>query len=364
MDVSEIVEEDEEAFLKRSGQGFQYLKQADSLKYDISALNDDDPDLAKFGVLKGNSSVALLDDGPIKDSCLIEEPMKENLMIDISVERKSPLCSRFYPLDLQDWEDGIVWGNSPVASDNSVESCEISGPDETSVNSETEPDSGTQYSPLEPRNEPEEKYHAGVMHISSNLLEPFSSRSSSELSCITLSGSRCHPQLLRLQSRFEVDDHADGTTESISEKHHQSDAVRQFSKLTSQNRDMLDGSWLDQIIWDPDMPTAKTKLILDLQDEQMLFEILDNKESEHLRLHSGAMIVTRQANSSNGDFIELPGHGGQFGWRYVANDKHYSNRKTSQQLKSNSKKRTAQGIKIYHSQPALMLQTMKLRLSK
>ncbi|KAM1575392.1 transcription initiation factor TFIID subunit 1 [Malus sylvestris] len=363
MDVSEIVEEDEESFLKGSGQGFQSLKQADALKHDIfSALYDEDSDFAKFRVLKGANSVDLLDDRAIKDSCHIAERMKENQIVDISVERQSPLCSKFYPLDQQDWEEGIVWGNSPIASDNSVESCEISGPDEASFNSETEPYSGTQNIQLKPQKEPDEKDHA-VMLRSSCLLEPFGSRNSSEFSSLPFSESRRHPQLLRLESRFEVDDHADGAMESVSKKLHQSDAVRQFSKLTSQNRDMLEGSWLDQIIWDPDMPTGKSKLILDLQDEQMLFEILDNKESEHLRLHSGAMIVTRPIKSSNGDSFEFPGHGGQSGWRYVSNDKHYSNRKTSQQLKSNSKKRTAQGIKIYHSQPALMLQTMKLRLS-
>ncbi|KAH0988884.1 hypothetical protein GBA52_000367 [Prunus armeniaca] len=363
MDVSDIIEEDEEAFLKGSSHGLQSLKQADAMKYDISALNDTDSENAKFGVLKAANSVALLDDGPIKDSCLNAEPSKEDLIYDISVGRQSPLCSKFYPLDQLDWEEGIVWGNSPVASDNSDESCEISGPDEVSINSETEPDSGSQNILLEPPKEPDEKDHAVVLHSSCSLLEPFGSRNSSELLCLPVSESRCHPQLLRLESRFEVDDHTDGTMESVGEKLHQSDAVREFSKLTSQNRDMLKGSWLDQIIWDPDMPTGKPKLILDLQDEQMLFEILDNKESEHLRLHSGAMIVTRPVNLSNGDSFELPGHGGQFGWRYVANDKHYSNRKTSQQLKSNSKRRTVQGIKIYHSQPALMLQTMKLRLS-
>jgi transcription initiation factor TFIID subunit 1 len=96
----------------------------------------------------------------------------------------------------------------------------------------------------------------------------------------------------------------------------------------------------------------------------MLFEIFDCKDDKHVGLHAGAMIITRSIKSRNGDSCEQPGHGGQSGWRYVANDNHYSNRKTSQKIKSNSEKRMTRGVKVFHSQPALMLQTMKLKLSK
>ncbi|CAB4261731.1 unnamed protein product [Prunus armeniaca] len=219
-------------------------------------------------------------------------------------ERQSPLVSKFFPLDQQDWEDGIVWGNSPIASDSDVESCEISGPDhEASVKNDTELDNGPQ-----------------------NMLH----NSSSSNSSLTFSASRCHPQILRL----DVDDHADSTRQNAGEKLQQSDGVRQLiRKLASQNRDMLEGSWLDQIIWEPDSdtPTEKPKLIIDLQDEQMLFEVLDNKDSEHLRLHSMAMMVSRPLKPSNGDSFELTDNEGQFGWQDVA----------------------ARGIKGYQSQPAL-----------
>jgi transcription initiation factor TFIID subunit 1 len=362
MDVSDIVEDDEEAFLKGTGQGFPSLQQAGVVKHAISEFNNDDFDFAKFDDLKGDAPVDLLDGK--KGTYLTTEPMKEDIIVDLSVETKSPSCSTFYPLDQQDWEEEIFWGNSPVTSNKSVESCEISGPDEASINSETEPDTGSRRILSESQKELDEKEQGLLLHSYSSLLEPYGSRNSSGPPCLTFLENRYHPQLLRLESRYEMDDHADGRVENAGVKLHKGHAGRHFSKLTSQNRDMLEGSWLDQIIWDPDIPIRKPKLILDLEDEQMLFEVLDNKDCEHLKLRSGAMIVTRPLKSSNGDSVELPSHGGQSGWRYFANDKHYSNRKTSQQLKSNSKKRTAQGIKIYHSQPALMLQTMKLKLSK
>ncbi|CAL8074471.1 unnamed protein product [Prunus armeniaca] len=254
--------------------------------------------------------------------------MKQDLTVYVSEERErqSPLVSKFFPLEQQDWEDGIVWGNSPIASDSDIESCEISGPDhEASVKNVTELDNGPQ-----------------------NMLHNSSSNNSS----LTFSASRCHPQILHL----DVDDHADGRRQNAGEKLQQSDGVRQLiRKLASQNGDMLEGSWLDQIIWDPDSdtPTEKPKLIIDLQDEQMLFEVLDNKDSEHLRPHSMAMMVSRPLKLNNGDSFELTDNEDQFGWQDVAGDRYYSKSKTAYQPKSNSKKHTARGINVYQSQPAL-----------
>ncbi|CAL2224672.1 unnamed protein product [Prunus armeniaca] len=254
--------------------------------------------------------------------------MKQDLTVYVSEERErqSPLVSKGFPLDQQDWEDGIVWGNSPIASDSDVESCEISGPDhEASVKNDTELDNGPQ-----------------------NMLH----NSSSSNSSLTFSARRCHPRILRL----DVDDRADGRRQNAGEKLQQSDGVRQLiRKLASQNRDMLEGSWLDKIIWEPDSdtPTEKPKLIIDLQDEQMLFEVLDNKDSEHLRHHSMAMMVSRPLKPNNGDSFELTDNEDQFGWEDVAGDRYYSKSKTAYQPKSNSKKHTARGINVYQSQPAL-----------
>nr|KYP33535.1 Transcription initiation factor TFIID subunit 1-A [Cajanus cajan] len=269
--TDDIVEEDEEEFLKSFSQNLSLTKQVCVVHNDMSESNDVDLEFPKFGFLHADASVAMKDDQQPKDSCLSAEPMKEDFEEERYLKDHPFMWADFYPLDQQDWEDEILWGNSPVPSNNNVESCEISGPD---------------------------------------------------------------------------------------------GQVKRFTKVMSQNRDMMEGSWLDKIIWEElDQPMVKPKLIFDLQDDQMHFEVLDSKDGTHLRLHAGAMILTRSLKSSSGDSSELLGHGSQYGWRYVANDKHYSNRKTSQQLKSNSKKRSAHGVKVFHSQPALKLQTMKLKLS-
>ncbi|GJT10230.1 zinc finger, CCHC-type containing protein [Tanacetum coccineum] len=150
-------------------------------------------------------------------------------------------------------------------------------------------------------------------------------------------------------------------------------------------------TWTDRIVWDPQQSVPKPKLLLDLQDEQMLFEVLDNK---HLQLHARAMITTPSTDSAGGDIIgatwlwrdwtwtdrivwdpeqsvpmpnllllhlqdeqmlfEPHGYGGQS-----------NNRKSSQQqLKSHSKKQARHVVKVLHSIPALKLQTIKVKLSK
>ncbi|XP_062077035.1 transcription initiation factor TFIID subunit 1 isoform X2 [Humulus lupulus] len=366
IDVSNIVEEDEEEFLKGSGQSFMSLNQEEFYKHghDDSIYNDIESESQNSGSLQGVALVGSQDDGSRKDSCLTAEPMKEEIVAGPSVGRHLPSSPTFYPLDQLDWEVGIVWDNSPVVSDNSVESTRPHF-EATVTDSETESEARLQNLKLNPEVVAEEKTHKNLVHSSPIILEQFGTGTSGS-SSLPFSKGRYHPQLLRLASRSEMDDsnQDDEGMEKIVEKQpHRNDAAKKFSKLISQNKDMLEGSWLDSIIWEQGKPVRKPKLIFDLQDEQMLFEILDSKDGKNLRLHAGAMIITRSVKSSYGDSLELPGHGGQSGWRTVANDKHYSNRKTSQQMKSNSKKRTAQGIKLYHSQPAVTLQTMKLKLS-
>ncbi|XP_061352095.1 transcription initiation factor TFIID subunit 1 [Gastrolobium bilobum] len=363
----DIVEEDEEEFLKCFSQNLSLTKQDCIVCNDVSESNDVDLEFPKFGFLHRDVSMAVKDDRQSKDSYLSAEPMKGDFVDDLSMKDHPLTWANFYPLDQRDWEDDILWGNSPVASDNNVESYEISGPElGVSLGSEIEIESGIQNLQLVPHKILEDKDHNVFMCCSPVSLEPFGSRDSSGATTNLLSKSLFHPQLLRLQSRSEVDSSslADGGGADMSEKHNQSGQVKHLTKFMSHNRDMMEDSWLDKIIWEElDRPNVEPKLIFDLQDDQMHFEVLDSKDGTHLRLHAGAMILTRSLKSSSGDSSELPGHGGQYGWRHVANDKHYSNRKTSQQLKSNSKKRSAHGVKVFHSQPALKLQTMKLKLS-
>ncbi|KAI9083926.1 hypothetical protein K1719_034184 [Acacia pycnantha] len=364
--ASDIVEEDEEAFFRGSSHSVLINKQACAVHNGISESSDADLDSSKFGFLPGAASMTAEDGPQQKDSCRSGEPMKQDCS-GLSWEGHSLLCADFYPLDQQDWEDEIIWGNSPAASDNNCESSEIPGSALGPLGcDEGEIESGMLDIQLEPPKELEEKNHSVFLCTSPVSLEPFGSRDSSGAETNSLSKNLFHPQLLRLESRPEVDitNPADDRRENISEEHNQNGLVKHFTKLTLQNQDMVDGSWLDKIIWDEvNRPIVKPKLIFDLQDDQMHFEILDSKDGRHLPLHAGAMILTRPLKSSNGDSSELPGHGNQHGWRSIANDKHYSNRKTSQQLKSNSKKRSAHGVKVFHAQSALKLQTMKLKLS-
>ncbi|GAU15821.1 hypothetical protein TSUD_236370 [Trifolium subterraneum] len=365
LDLSDdIVEEDEEEFLKSFSQSLTLSKQVCVVHTDVSENNNVELEFPKFGFLHGDASPNVKDDRQSKDSCLGGEPMKGDFADDLSWKDHPLMLANFYPLDQRDWEDEILWGNSPVASDtdNNVESCEISGIElRASGGGETEIESGIQNLQSDPHKIVEEKDHSVFTCYSPVSLDPFGSRDSNGAE--TTSESLFHPQLLRL----EVDSShiADGRGADISERHNQSGQVKRLTMVMSQNRDLMDDSWIDKIMWeDLGRPKMKPKLIFDLQDNQMHFEVLDSKDSTHLRLHAGAMILSRSLKSISADSSEIPGHGGQFGWRYVANDKHYSNRKTSQQLKSNSKKRSAHGVKIFHSQPALKLQTMKLKLSK
>ncbi|KAI4327951.1 hypothetical protein L6164_020355 [Bauhinia variegata] len=365
-DLSNMVEDDEEAFLKGSSHNLSLIKKASVVQNGTSENNDVDSEFPKFGYIHGASSMAVKEGRRQKDACLSAEPMKVDFTGDLSWKEQSLSSANFYPLDQLDWEDEILWGNSPASRDNYIESCEISGFDSGSSEcGEIEIGSRIQNLQLEPQKELEEKNHSIVMCSSPVSLESFGSGDSLGAKTNELSKSVFHPQLLRLEFRSEgnISSPVDGRRENVLEEHNQSDLMKRFTKVSSQNRDMMEDSWLDKIIWDPDRPIVKPKLIFDLQDDQMHFEVLDNKDGRHFCLHAGAMILTRSVKSSNGDSSELSGHGGQHGWRYVANDKHYSNRKTSQQLKSNSKKRSAHGVKVFHSQPALKLQTMKLKLS-
>ncbi|KAL4565992.1 hypothetical protein LXL04_030101 [Taraxacum kok-saghyz] len=295
MDVSDIVEEDEEAFLKGSLEGFPHMRHTQQHVYqdDLSTSHEDKSDLPKSEI-----------DDDRKDYC-----------DDIIIPSTNKLFSEdYFPLDQQDWENRIIFDNSPAVSD------------ETDIS-----DQGY-FCHLGSRNSP-----------------------SSELETVY------HPQLLRLESRLETDNSNKKDPTTVEK----SDTIKRFNKLTLRNKDMLDGSWMDRIMWDPHQSVTKPKLLLDLQDEQMLFEITDNKDSDDLQLHAGAMITTRSADSAPPPDSSEQLHGGyNTGGRFnIANDKFYSNRKSSQQLKSHSKKRTSHGVKVLHSIPALKLQTMKAKLS-
>ncbi|XAR69721.1 hypothetical protein NMG60_11001422 [Bertholletia excelsa] len=362
IDTSLIVEEDEEEFLKGSS---HFNRHQHSIQDDISGTGDDDVESAKFRFVEGPPLAASEVHDRRPDSCLSSLPMKEDMTLDLSPEWRSALSVKFYPLDQQSWEEKIIWDMSPANSDNAAESYETSAPDpEDLFSTQTALEEKPQISMSDMSVESEQKDHGLFLHSCPVQVEPFGSREFSDLTDQLFPENRCHPQLLRLESRLEVPKDLDSRQNDVSEEILQNDAIKRFNELTLQNRDIVEGSWVDRIIWEPHQSIVKPKLILDLQDEQMLFEILDNKDGKNLQLHAGAMFLTRSVNSSAGDSLELHGHGGSSATRFnISNDKFYSSRKISQQLKSHSKKRAAQGVKVLHSIPALKLQTMKAKLS-
>ncbi|XP_024985574.1 transcription initiation factor TFIID subunit 1 isoform X3 [Cynara cardunculus var. scolymus] len=362
MDVSDIVEEDEEAFLKGSLEGFSYTRRAHVFQDDLLTLQEDKQELPKSRTVDADETGAPeVDDkrkGYFHDVMLLDG----NTASDLSLDWNKTFCDDYFPLDQQDWENRIIFDNSPAVSETSGGSCEISGPEFEAIGSK---EFHSLNGPLKSKTQldlrADEEDNGHFCRSRPVSLEPFGSRKSPK-SYSSSEEAIYHPQLLRLESRLEADDtdrldgKKDGTVES--------DTIRRFNKLALRNKEVLNGSWMERVVWEPHQSVSKPKLLLDLQDEQMLFEVLDNKDSEHLQLHAGAMITTRSAESAGGDSLELHGYGGQSGGRFnIANDKFYSNRKSSQQLKSHSKKRAAHGVKVLHSIPALKLQTMKAKLS-
>ncbi|KAG9146368.1 hypothetical protein Leryth_018420 [Lithospermum erythrorhizon] len=356
MDITDVVEEDEEALFKGSSSDISSTRLALEAQDDIYSSVHYEPDDVQF---QSSSPFTTGIRDQKKDFCYAAEPMNVDATLDLPADFHSPVCPRYCPLDQQDWEDRIIWDNSPYLSINSAESSEISGPedmlDDKEGDSEAMPE--TVHEDLSDKHE---KDHVPLLHNWPVHVESFGSRTS------PVQFNRYHPQLLRLDSRLDSEDSAhkvdgrDGTSEEILHD----DVIGCFSKLGLQNRDISDGSWLDNIIWEPHQPNNKPKLILDLQDKQMLFEILDSKNTKHLQLHAGAMVTTRPVKLKHGDSLEQHGHGGAHGGRFnIANDKFYSNKKSSQQLKSHLKKRSSHGLKVLHSIPALKLETMKAKLS-
>ncbi|KAL9174486.1 hypothetical protein ABFS82_02G055100 [Erythranthe guttata] len=363
MDASDIVEEDEEKFMKTHCQDFSWMRPFHR-KSDIF-MSSFEGDSVKSGIVWESEKMSLGVDVNKKDSCGSAEPMKDDLSVSNFAEWSSSFSTKFYPLDQEDWDDRIVWNNSPSSTDNFVESCELSGPDSDTVPDKDMDTIAEVQTPVpEIQSEPHYKDRTSFLNRSSISVEPFGADRYSELTNLTTSENRSHPQLLRLESQVDKQNtNSGGVNDVATEAKLCSDAIRRFSDLTLLNREVVEGSWLDNIVWEAHQSIVKPKLILDLQDEQMLFELSDAKDAKDLQLHAGAMIIARSFHPGGGDSVELHNHGivpaGRFN---ISNDKFYSNRKSSQQ-RSHSKKRTVHGLKVLHSVPALKLQTVKAKLS-
>lgn len=358
-DASHAVEEDEEAFLRGLSQGLSSLKLVQEVQDDILGNTSGDTQYENYGAGHSEGRFSLRAD---EDIFLSGGPMKEDLTIDLSSVWQLPQSPNFYPLGQQDWENSIIWDGCPPSPENSAENHELRIVDlGDSFGGISEPQIGSENLQLgHPMAQIEKmdglRCPASLVSVGSN----------STLRCSDLGVSKdFHPQLLRLESHLEDKFcHGDGLEDKRTEEQLQRDALTQFSKISLQNRHILDGSWVDEISWEPTVSIAKPKLIFDLQDGRMLFEVLDDKDGNNFWLHAGAMVMTRSPDPISHDSHELISHGRLSGWQFdIANDIFYSNRKTSQQLNTSSEKRIAYGGEVYHSAPALKLETMKLKLS-
>ncbi|XP_011622516.1 transcription initiation factor TFIID subunit 1 isoform X1 [Amborella trichopoda] len=417
LDAADIAEEDEEAFLKGTYQGRSFGKVHNITEEDSVMLRDvDDVDL----VSATSSSTS---ESKQKDSChcVCDEQTLDMVEVQFPAQL-SPMCSNLY---LQQWEDEILWGSSPPPNQVSlkdaisrldVEPCDNDESEDAELwkgelgelyekehsrfqqdkdkkdeicaisRLDTEPFDGNESDDGELRKgglrgfqtELHEKDHSRLHReedeIDNSLflqrfpviVEPFDSNSTVDLMNFPCSERDFHPQILRLESskKWDALQCSDRQRPNGTDDAWRGDIMKLLSKLSLQNNDLLEGSWLDRILWEPSDSVPNSKLILNLQDEQMLFEILDNKESENLYSHAGAMIITHSVKSNSGEVFEASGQGASSVSKFnLSNDKYYSNRKTSPQSKSHAKKRAVHGVKVLHSIPALKLQTMKPKLS-
>ncbi|TVU08311.1 hypothetical protein EJB05_41711 [Eragrostis curvula] len=329
--VADIVEEDEELFLRSTTQNVSTLKHIQMNEEFIESDSDE-----------SISDVNLR----LTDSCLSEQPMKDTEK-DICSVKLSPVCPDFYPLEHDDWENDIIWDNSPATESKScLKSCVVS---EESADTHCEEDQ--EYGQASGCCDVQSKTHAFPV-----LKEP--------VGCTEMPAPANYLSPGNGYLPLTKEDNIDRTEPNNLDETVKIDTMRRLSKLSLLNKELLEGAWLDNIIWDPSEDAPKTKLILDLRDDQMLFEILDEKNVDHLRSHARAMIVSQSIKTSISTVENFDNQAKMSSGRFnISNDKFYSNRKMSQQAKSNTKKRALMGIKVVHSAPAHKLQTMKPILS-
>ncbi|EOA39475.1 hypothetical protein CARUB_v10008072mg [Capsella rubella] len=362
MNISELVEDDEEALLKSYGRVDTHVKEADIIQLDVPFPIREGLQLVQAGTMGGIAPESREFTKLGRDPCIMGEMLKQEIIDDNSSLCQSQLSMEVFPLDQHEWEHRILWEHSPEISGNSGNGLESGLESEgmliDGTNSETDQES------LNVMNSREQVQADNNMLLpsSANLLESFGSRGSLSTNEST-NKSKHHPQLLRLESQWDENHLRANDAAGVENiKRLESEALGRFSRLVLRERDLGDEAWLDSIIWDSDKELSRSKLIFDLQDEHMVFEILDNEESKNLQLHAGAMIVSRSSKSKDENFHE--GFESNSGWQFnISNDKFYMNGKSSQQLQANTNKSGIHSLRVFHSAPAIKLQTMKSKLS-
>ncbi|KAG7631784.1 Bromodomain [Arabidopsis suecica] len=365
MDISELIEDDEEVLLKSHGRIDTHGKKTDQIQLDVPLPIRERSQLVKSGIVRDTTSESREFTKLGRDSCIVGELLKQDLKDDNSSLCQSQLTMEVFPLDQQEWEHLILWETSPQFSANCCEGFKSGLESEGMLVQVRASNSVTEQESLNVMNsggQTQGDNNNMLKPFFVNPLESFGSRGSQSTNEST-NKSRHHPQLLRLESQWDEDHYRENRDAGLENlKQLNSDARGRLSGLALQDRDMWDDSWLDSIIWESDKDLSRSKLIFDLQDEQMIFEVPNNKERKYLQVHAGSRIVSRSSKSKDGSFQE--GCRTNSGWQFnISNDKFYMNGKSAQKLQGNAKKSTVHSLRVFHSAPAIKLQTMKIKLS-
>ncbi|KAL6847303.1 hypothetical protein ACP4OV_023156 [Aristida adscensionis] len=333
-----IVEEDEEIFLRSTIDNFTNLKHI-QMKEDF--VEDDIVESISDSTLR------------LKDSCLPEQPMKDAYK-DTPTAKCFPVCPDLYPLEHDIWENHIIWDNSPATERQPCfKSCVISEETVDTYSEDQAKDCGHASKCCDVRSK---------VHGSAVILEPFGCTEIHDLANYYSPKNIYHPLTKDTTQENSYLDHTEPKDKCGSIE---VDRMHRLNNLCLLNMDLSEGSWWDNIIWDPREDTPKPKLIFDLTDNEMLFEVLDEKKVGHPCCHAPAMIVGSQSMETPALAVEtIYNEGatlrGQFN---ISNDQFYSDWKMLQQSKFSTKKRRSMGIKVVHSTPAQKLKTMKPNLS-
>lgn len=371
LENADTLEEDDELFLKGDYSRHLAGKDANMIHEEYHEKVDDSIEEVGHGDRQGRCASLSEEIGwdGSTHSCLWAQPMKDGDSHLFLGEMESFPSPNFYPLDQQEWEDGILWDvSSPVNKSKSGEEDKVLVGEQVLedthiINNEMRNDYNLLESEVKTIMERSDSNFLLTYPIS---VEPFDLKLAwDERESLTSRGIS-HPQMLRLEScsklgtqQYLVSD----VPKTVAKTFEDDIIAKYFRKLSLQNTDLLEGSWVDRIVWEDSKNVQKEKLIFNLQDDQMLFEVLDTKEGRHLRTHAGAMVITRSAKATSGEPGDFSSQTASMARFNISNDKYYSNRKLSQQQKSHTKKRSFHGIKVVHSLPAMRLQTMKPKLS-
>ncbi|RLM98386.1 hypothetical protein C2845_PM06G32280 [Panicum miliaceum] len=334
---ADIIEEDEEVFLRSS------IHNSSNLKHIKMA-----EDFVESDIDESVSDVTL----SLNDSCRSEQSMKDSHQ-DIPTAQQSHVCPDFYALEHDDWENYIIWDDSPATvSQPCLKSCVIY---EESVDIHSE-------------GHTKDFGHPTGYDVKSKIrgppviLQPFGFTEMPAAAYYHAPENSYRPLTKATAQDKNNLDHTEPNSIAGTLK---TKTMQHLNNLYSLNMELLEGSWWDNIIWDPSEDTLKPKLIFDLKDDQMLFEILDENKVDLIHSYAPALSVASQSAQSSALSVEKFDNQSISSCDHFnfSNDEFYSNWKLSQQATPFTKTGASMRIKVVHSAPVQKLQTMKPTLS-